>query len=113
MSPADPRRNEFAIWMDNYKAEMHEVAAGRLCRADGANCENEENDLSPSAEAADVTKRGNKDRRLSAWAETMRASVGEHTMDNCLTMSCPVCNRRAVQTHAKRSAGDSVAWAKE
>jgi DNA-binding NarL/FixJ family response regulator len=91
MSPADPRRNEFAKWMDNYKAEMREVAAERLGRADGVNCENEENDVSPGAEAADVTKRGNKDRCLSAWAETMQSSVGEDTMDNCLTMSCPVC----------------------
>jgi DNA-binding NarL/FixJ family response regulator len=85
MSSPDARPNEFAIWMDNYKAEMREVVEERLYRAD------EETGGSSSPDSADVTKSGNKDGRLSAWAETMRASVGEHTMDNCLTMSCPVC----------------------
>jgi hypothetical protein len=48
MSSPNPRPNEFAIWMDNYKAEMREVADERLCRADGLNYEKEENDVSPN-----------------------------------------------------------------
>jgi hypothetical protein len=48
MSSPDSRPNEFAIWMNNYKAEMREVADERLCRTDGVNCENEENDALPN-----------------------------------------------------------------
>lgn len=47
---SDPRPNEFSIWMDNYEAEMRELAEGRLGRTDDVNCKNEENDVSPHEE---------------------------------------------------------------
>jgi len=50
MSSPDPHPDEFAIWMDNYKAEMREVTEERLGRTDDVTCENEENDVFPNEE---------------------------------------------------------------